>query len=100
MPANRAITLVSRFCALASERGSGSRDVRAVSQVETSPRWRALDWQVAGALTLFAAALNLVQLLAGPTQFLLRHCREEHDDELEQLVFASRLIPAAFRQRG
>ena len=31
-------------------------------QVETSPRWRALDWQVAVALALFAAALNLVQL--------------------------------------
>ena len=76
MPANRAITLVSRFCALASERGSGSRDVRAVSQVETSPRWRALDWQVAGALTLFAAALNLVQLPPlAQLNFPLRHCR-------------------------
>jgi 4-amino-4-deoxy-L-arabinose transferase-like glycosyltransferase len=59
---NRAITRVSRFSALVTERGSSDRDVRAARQDKSPLPWRALDWQMAVALALVAAALNLVRL--------------------------------------
>jgi 4-amino-4-deoxy-L-arabinose transferase-like glycosyltransferase len=59
---NHVSAIISRFSVLTTAREVSGHSASIAQQDETRPHWRAREWQIAGALALLAATLNLVRL--------------------------------------